>query len=78
MKRFLIVLSMVGLLVACQRAEDRSNKPTVRIEAPGARIVVDGDKGVVDIEANGARVYADKSGRVEIVAPGPQDDTESK
>jgi len=78
MKRFLVVLPMVGLLLSCQRAEDASNKPTVRIEAPGAHIVVDGDKGVFDVEANGARVYADKSGQVEIVAPAPPSDSESE
>ena len=76
MKQALTFLLMAGLLGACQRTDDRSGEPTVRIEAPGARVIIDGEQGVVDIEADGARVYADKSGQVEIRAPGVEVDTQ--
>jgi hypothetical protein len=69
MKQTLLFLFLLGLLAGCRQVEDQST-PAIRIEAPGARIVVDGEKGVVDIEADGTRVYADKSGQVHIIAPG--------
>ena len=42
----------------------------VYIEAPGTRIAVDEDEGVVDIRAGDARIHAERSGRVDIEAPG--------
>ncbi len=42
----------------------------VYITAPGMRIAVDRDKGIVDIRAGDARMYADDSGKLEIRAPG--------
>jgi hypothetical protein len=78
MQPTLILLLALGILSACQQSDDRSAKPTVRIEAPGARIIVDGEQGIVDIEADGARVYADKSGQVEVSAPGVEIETPSE
>ena len=42
----------------------------VYITAPGTRIAVDRDQGVVDIRIGDARIYADDSGRLDVRAPG--------
>lgn len=69
MKLFIILVFSPAITLACDTPESGPT-PTIRIEAPDARIVIDGEAGVVDIQADDTKVYADKTGRVEIIAPG--------
>ena len=67
-----LALAVAFVLGGAARADepDEERRPTVRIEAPGARIVLDGERGTLEVEAGDARLHADETGQLDLRADG--------